>query len=97
MNVSDVLVTNMTLLVCQVLRPMVRTLFRLPRRKGKSVWATCMRDHSPCFWFTGEHYRGEHFVTQVPPPCCDATPRDRRESGCVAGDCSERQHTSFRA
>ena len=49
----------------EALRPAVRNLFRLPRRKGKSVWATCMRASSPCFWFTGEHFRGEHFVTQV--------------------------------
>ena len=49
----------------EVLRPLVRNLFRLPRRKGKSVWATCVRPASPCFWFTGEHMRGEHFVTQV--------------------------------
>ena len=49
----------------EVLRPLVRNLFRLPRRKGKSVWHTCMRPSSPCFWFTGAHHRGEHFVTQV--------------------------------
>ena len=54
----------------EVLRPVVRNLFRLPRRKGKSVWATCFgreapREHSPCFWFSGAHFRGEHFVTQV--------------------------------
>jgi len=49
----------------EILRPLVRNLFRLPRRKGKSVWATCVRDGSPCFWFTGRHMRGEHFVTQV--------------------------------
>lgn len=54
----------------EVLRPVVRNLFRLPRRKGKSVWATCFgreapRLHSPCFWFSGQHFRGEHFVTQV--------------------------------
>ena len=49
----------------EALRPVARNLFRLPRRKGKSVWHTCMRPGSPCFWFTGEHSRGEHFVTQV--------------------------------
>jgi hypothetical protein len=49
----------------EVLRPLVRTLFRLPRRKGKSVWSTCVRAASPCFWFIGLHTRGEHFVTQV--------------------------------
>ena len=49
----------------EVLRPLVRNLFRLPRRKGKSVWSTCVRAASPCFWFIGLHTRGEHFVTQV--------------------------------
>jgi hypothetical protein len=49
----------------EVLRPLVRTLFRLPRRKGKSIWSTCVRAASPCFWFIGLHTRGEHFVTQV--------------------------------
>ena len=49
----------------EVLRPLARNLFRLPRRFGKSVWHTCMRERSPCFWFTGAHARGEHFVTQV--------------------------------
>ena len=54
----------------EVLRPLVRSLFRLPRRKGKSVWATCFgrevaRVDSPCYWFSGMHMRGEHFVTQV--------------------------------
>ena len=64
----------------EVLQPLVRNLFRLPRRKGKSVWATCMRVDSPCYWFTGVHRRGEHFITQVKSICACA---------CTEGICTE--------
>lgn len=32
------------------LRPLARLLFTLPRRLEKSVWHTCVREGSPCFW-----------------------------------------------
>lgn len=52
------------------LRPLIRHLFVRPRSKGKSVWAACfegpgrapLTTPSPCFWLSGEHVRGEHFV-----------------------------------
>ena len=47
------------------LRPLARTLFTLPRRRGKSIWDTCVRPQSPCLWYMGTHAEGEGFVTQA--------------------------------
>ena len=47
------------------LRPLARTLFTLPRRRGRSIWGTCVRAHSPCLWYMGTHADGEGFVTQA--------------------------------
>ena len=47
------------------LRPLARTLFTLPRQRGKSIWDTCVRSHSPCLWYMGTHAEGEGFVTQA--------------------------------
>ena len=43
---------------CRTLEPlqhMVRSLFVGSRKMGKSVWTTCFRNRSACFWFTGRH------------------------------------------
>ena len=55
------------------LRPLARTLFTLPRRRGKSIWDTCVRPHSPCLWYMGTHAEGEGFITQALAKCTVST------------------------